>query len=159
MKILTQEVLRKDGPLFEFVLHDEPYPLNNWNWYQPRETEVAPFCFLEFGEAIMEQMYHLFMLNGEFDQYDVTNFHADSELQCLMGNIEIEVAGLLCLDRETFLGRFGSSLNYLADINNLEHVAGNWEIARSDFIQIFRLIGQKALIALQEGKTLSIVGI
>ena len=78
MKILTHDVLRRDGPLFEFVLRDVPYSRDPWYW--PAKEEVTPYCFLEFGEALLEHFAHLFRLNGEFDPYEVTAFQTVTSL-------------------------------------------------------------------------------
>ena len=157
MNILTRELLRQDRPLFEFVLRDAPYLMNNWYWPEP--PEVAPFCFLAFGEFLMDEVYYLFKINGDFDPYDLTNFQTKSELTGLIGNIEREIEGIRSQNQEKFLARFGFSLKSLTSMASTEELAEYWEVLRSDLIEILSLIGQQAQIALRDGKTVAIVGI
>ncbi len=157
MKLLTQDAMRHDGPLFEFVVIDEPYSMEPWYW--PRKEEVTPFCFLEFGEAVMKHVFHLFRLNGAFDPYEITNFQTNYERQGLVSNIDGEIARLHGFNREMFLERFGFSLDYLAGAHRLELAADHWHTLWSDIVEILHLIREKALEALKGGKTLSIVGI
>jgi len=157
MNILTQELLKPDLPLFEFVIRDAPYPMNNWYWPQP--LEVAPFCFLAFGEFLMDEVSYLFKIKGHFDRYDLTNFQTKAELSGLIDNIEREIAEIQSHNQEKFLARFGSSLKSLTGMVSPEELAEHWEILRSDLIEILSLICQQAQIALRDGKTVAIIGI
>lgn len=154
---MTQEALCNDGPLFDFVLLDEPYPRTGSYW--PHTWEVTPYCFLEFGEAIMETLFRFFRGFEGFDPYDVTDFQTESELGTFIILIDCEIAMFEDLDRKMFLERFGSSLEYLAAVHHIELSADQWQIIRSDFIEILRIVRRKAEEALLTGKTLSIVGI
>jgi hypothetical protein len=156
LEILTYELLRQDTPLFEFVIRDAPYPMNNCYWPQP--SEVDPFCFLAFGEFLMDELCHLFTINGQFDLYELTNFHTKPELIGLIINIEIEVAKLRSYDQEDFLKRFGFVLKILTSVDS-EKLADQWDVLRSDLIEILYLICGQTEKALRDGKTVGIVGI
>ena len=158
MRLLTQEILRKDRPLFEFVIRDKPYPINNYYW--PDRSEVAPYCFLEFGEFIMDELFAVFKINGKFDPYDLTNYYLATELDTLTNNIETEINNLLQLNQESFLNKFGgASFIYILDVDTFEEARSQWEDLRADIIEILLLIKEKAGFALQEEKNLAIVGI
>ncbi len=161
-KILTTSILESDGPLFDFLVIDEPFP-EEILW--PSREMCKKFQFLQFGEYIMENIFRCFHVRDIFDYYDVSYYRDGNDLGMLIKNLEREMESFRALPTVAqFRERFNNSFDcYLTDgtvdKDRASFVNQRWSDIRDDLIKILACIRDKAADCIKRGKVLAIVGI
>ena len=161
-KILTTPVLESDGPLFDFLVIDEPFP-EEILWPSPEIYEK--FQFLQFGEYIMENIFRCFNVRDIFDYYDLSYYRDKEDLGMLINNLESEMKSFRALSTVVqFRQRFQNNFDYYLvggefDDNGTPFVNQNWSDIRDDLVKILACIRDQAAYCIETGKVLAIVGI
>ncbi len=160
-KILTASILESDGPLFDFLVIDEPFPEGRW----PSREICRQFQFLQFGEYIMENMLGCFHIRDIFNYYDLSYYRGENDLGMLIKNLEGEMESFGALSTVAqFRQRFKNDFDYWLvggtfDDNGTPFVNENWSDIRDDLVKILTCILDKAVDCIKTGKVLAIVGL
>ncbi|MDD3846882.1 MAG: hypothetical protein PHC90_11050 [Syntrophorhabdaceae bacterium] len=161
-KILTTSILESDGPLFDFLVIDEPFP-EEILWPSPEIYER--FQFLQFGEYIMENIFRCFHVRDIFDYYDLSYYRGEEDLGMLIKNLESEMESFCALSTVAqFRQRFPYTFDYYltdgtVDDDRTLFVNQSWSDIRDDLVKILTCIRDKAVDCIKTGKVLAIVGI
>ncbi|OPX99885.1 MAG: hypothetical protein A4E60_02598 [Syntrophorhabdus sp. PtaB.Bin047] len=160
-QILTKSVLESDGPLFDFLVIDEPLPAEG---YWPDEEFCQKRRFLQFGEFVMENVYKCFWVGDIFDYYGLTNYHREDDLGALINNLESEMESFRALStvaqfRQRFPYTFDHYLTGEMADDDGPIVNQNWVCIRDDLVKTLACIRDKAAYCIETGKVLAIVGI
>lgn len=160
-KILTTPVLESDRPLYDFLVIDELFPKGYW----PNRETCQKLKFVQFGDVVMENLFHCFYVEEIFDCYEISYYRGENDLGALINNLESEMKSIQALSKLTqFRERFPYSFdryltNETVDDDGIIFVKLNWSDIRDDLVKILACIRNKAADCIKTGKVLAIVGL
>lgn len=156
MRILTQAVLKRDAPIFDFIVRDKGERLTSRPF--SRTDGQLPYCFLQIGKYLLTEWVALFETNGGFDPYAITDYR-DEDLNALIERIQVWCMLLEALSKEQFIQKYQRCITgMLGEDGTTCAMELSWQVYRQDLIDILRCIRKHAKSASGQGRVISIVG-
>lgn len=156
MKILTQAVLKRDSPLFDFIVRGEGERLASRPF--SKIDGQFPYCFLQIGKYLLTEWITLFETASGFDPYAITDYR-DDDLNALIERIQVRQMLLEALSKEQFVKRYQRCITGMLGEDDVScRIESSWQVYRQDLIDILGCIRKHAKSASGQGRIISIVG-
>lgn len=156
MKILTKAVLKRDSPIFDFIVREQGERLAS----RPFSSEDGqlPYCFLQIGKYLLTEWVGLFETKTGFDPYAITDYRGD-DLEAFIERIQVGRMLLEALSKEQFVKKYKRCITgMLGEDDATGRVESSWVVYREDLIEILGCMRKHAMAASAQGRIISIVG-
>lgn len=156
MKILTQAVLKRDLPIFDFIVREQGERLAGRPGYGG--DGQLPYCFLQIGKYLLTEWITLFEKDGGFDPYAITDYQGD-DLKSFIERLLVRRMLLEALSKDQFINSFQRCLTGMLGEDEVAcQVESSWQVYRDDLIEILSCMYTYADSAYAHGRVISIIG-